>query len=254
MKTAATLSITVPAVVMTIPLLDTALAILRRRLTGQPFHLPDRGHIHHRLLDRGLNTWQALCIIASLCLATGAAAAAATIFRSDALAWFVTLALVVLLVRLRTFGHQEISLVKVRAAGLLTRWGMWLGTSTRPAPRASRSSTSMTFQETWAALTAEAAQCHARRLQVTVENAGQRRGQRVWLAGEQPAGDSSWTISLTFGRAEATCCHLTAEGSDAGKESSWRLLRLAGLLDVCGRHWLAHPDEVPHVLPLERAA
>jgi UDP-GlcNAc:undecaprenyl-phosphate GlcNAc-1-phosphate transferase len=36
-----------------VPLLDIALAIFRRLMTGVPIMLPDRGHLHHRLLDKG---------------------------------------------------------------------------------------------------------------------------------------------------------------------------------------------------------
>ncbi len=43
MKTSATLSITVPAIVMSVPLLDTFFAIVRRKLSGQPFDVGDRG-------------------------------------------------------------------------------------------------------------------------------------------------------------------------------------------------------------------
>ena len=43
-KTTATLSIAVPALVMTIPMLDTLLAIVRRWLTGRRFDVADRGY------------------------------------------------------------------------------------------------------------------------------------------------------------------------------------------------------------------
>jgi UDP-GlcNAc:undecaprenyl-phosphate GlcNAc-1-phosphate transferase len=39
---------------MAIPLLDAGLSIVRRFLRHQPIFGADRGHIHHRLLDRGL--------------------------------------------------------------------------------------------------------------------------------------------------------------------------------------------------------
>lgn len=41
---------------MALPLADTTLAILRRSLSGRGIWYPDRGHVHHRLLDRGLCT------------------------------------------------------------------------------------------------------------------------------------------------------------------------------------------------------
>jgi len=52
-KSATLLSMTAPLIALAIPLLDTALAIVRRFLRRQPVFGPDRGHIHHRLLARG---------------------------------------------------------------------------------------------------------------------------------------------------------------------------------------------------------
>ena len=94
LKTSATLAITAPAVVMTLPMFDIVKAIVRRTLNGRPFDMPDRQHIHHRLLDRGWNPWQVLCLLGALCLTTGAAATAATIFRLDALAWIAAMSLI----------------------------------------------------------------------------------------------------------------------------------------------------------------
>ena len=55
-KSATLFGMTAPLIALTIPLLDTALAIVRRFLRRQPIFGPDRGHIHHRLLARGLTT------------------------------------------------------------------------------------------------------------------------------------------------------------------------------------------------------
>lgn len=46
-------SIVIPIVALGLPILDTALTIVRRFLRLQPIFSPDRGHIHHRLLGRG---------------------------------------------------------------------------------------------------------------------------------------------------------------------------------------------------------
>jgi UDP-GlcNAc:undecaprenyl-phosphate GlcNAc-1-phosphate transferase len=43
-----------PLMALSVPLLDTTLAIARRFLRNQPIFRPDRSHIHHRLLARGL--------------------------------------------------------------------------------------------------------------------------------------------------------------------------------------------------------
>jgi UDP-GlcNAc:undecaprenyl-phosphate GlcNAc-1-phosphate transferase len=52
-KSATILGMTAPLLALTIPLLDTSLAIVRRFLRRQPIFTADRGYIHHRLPDRG---------------------------------------------------------------------------------------------------------------------------------------------------------------------------------------------------------
>jgi UDP-N-acetylmuramyl pentapeptide phosphotransferase/UDP-N-acetylglucosamine-1-phosphate transferase len=47
-----------------IPIYDTFSAILRRQRAHVSFFMPDRGHLHHKLLDMGLSTWQVLAVIA----------------------------------------------------------------------------------------------------------------------------------------------------------------------------------------------
>jgi UDP-GlcNAc:undecaprenyl-phosphate GlcNAc-1-phosphate transferase len=44
-------ALTAPLLVLALPIIDTALAILRRGLRGLPLFRPDRSHLHHRLLE-----------------------------------------------------------------------------------------------------------------------------------------------------------------------------------------------------------
>ena len=68
-----------PAVTIAlVPLLDTLSAVLRRWRLGISFFTPDQFHIHHKLLNLGFNTRQALVIIYALCVILGAAAIVAT--------------------------------------------------------------------------------------------------------------------------------------------------------------------------------
>ncbi len=53
-KSATVLGMTAPLMALSIPLLDTGLAIARRGLRGLPIFGADRRHMHHLLLDRGL--------------------------------------------------------------------------------------------------------------------------------------------------------------------------------------------------------
>jgi len=44
-----------PLFVLALPIVDTALAIVRRGFRGLPILRPDRKHIHHRLLEMGVS-------------------------------------------------------------------------------------------------------------------------------------------------------------------------------------------------------
>jgi len=59
-KASTMLSMMVPLLALSIPLLDVSLSVLRRFLRNKPIFAADRGHIHHRLLDRGLTPRQAV--------------------------------------------------------------------------------------------------------------------------------------------------------------------------------------------------
>jgi UDP-GlcNAc:undecaprenyl-phosphate/decaprenyl-phosphate GlcNAc-1-phosphate transferase len=56
-------SLLVPIVALGIPIGDTLLSMARRWMRGVPVFQADRGHIHHRLLDRGLTQRQAVLVI-----------------------------------------------------------------------------------------------------------------------------------------------------------------------------------------------
>ncbi len=62
-KSAALLGLTVPLLALSVPLLDVSLAVARRFLRNQPIFSADRGHIHHRLLDRGFSARSAVLIL-----------------------------------------------------------------------------------------------------------------------------------------------------------------------------------------------
>ena len=66
-KSATLLGMTAPIMALSIPLLDVTLAIVRRLLRRQPIFTADRGHIHHRLLDRGMSPRRAALALYALC-------------------------------------------------------------------------------------------------------------------------------------------------------------------------------------------
>ncbi len=58
--------------ILLIPILDTIAAILRRIRRHTPIHVPDRQHIHHKLLDLGVSSAGILAIIYSISVVLGA--------------------------------------------------------------------------------------------------------------------------------------------------------------------------------------
>jgi len=77
-KSATLLAMTVPMMALAIPILDVCLSIARRFLSRQPIFGADRGHIHHRLLDRGLSPRR----VALLLYAVGALGALLSVLQS----------------------------------------------------------------------------------------------------------------------------------------------------------------------------
>jgi UDP-GlcNAc:undecaprenyl-phosphate GlcNAc-1-phosphate transferase len=76
-KTAIAISIVVPLLVLALPVLDTAAAIVRRARSGKRITEADRGHFHHQLIFRfGLNVRQAVLLLYAVCFVLGAVALA----------------------------------------------------------------------------------------------------------------------------------------------------------------------------------
>jgi UDP-GlcNAc:undecaprenyl-phosphate/decaprenyl-phosphate GlcNAc-1-phosphate transferase len=66
-KSTTILSMTAPLIALSIPLLDTSLAVVRRFLRHEPIFGPDRGHIHHKLLARGLTPRRVVFLVYIIC-------------------------------------------------------------------------------------------------------------------------------------------------------------------------------------------
>ncbi len=89
-KASTAVSLFVPVLALGVPIFDTLFAIVRRYLEKRPLFSPDRGHIHHRLLDMGITHRRAVLIIYGVCAVFTVAAISVSLGR----AWPVGLALV----------------------------------------------------------------------------------------------------------------------------------------------------------------
>jgi UDP-GlcNAc:undecaprenyl-phosphate GlcNAc-1-phosphate transferase len=71
-KITTVLGLSAPLMAVSLPLIDTSIAIARRLLRNRPIFSPDRGHIHHRLLDRGNSPKRSALLLYGGCIIAGA--------------------------------------------------------------------------------------------------------------------------------------------------------------------------------------
>jgi len=110
-KTTAGFMLVFPLALLSVPILDTSMAILRRKLTGRGIGQADRGHIHHRLQDHGLSRVQTLLAIVGICTTMAAACLLAIALKQDLIAVVVCVGVISTIVAGQIFGFHELSLV-----------------------------------------------------------------------------------------------------------------------------------------------
>ncbi len=236
LKTSATLSITAPAVIMALPMFDTMLAVIRRKLTGQRFDAADRLHIHHRLLDRGLNPGQVLSILGALCLTTGAAATFASFLRNDALAWLAAVSVLAVAIRMRWFGHYELSLIKRAIGRGLTGMASRLFTF-HPGRRspAAADLAALPCDLVWLMLIGKIQAWNVCRMELVLSGPHDRRCQRCWADPvRNRAAETRWSLAIAFRKRDGSYCELRAETLDITGAESLDLTRLTRVLKEFG--------------------
>ena len=74
----AVISFAVPFLILGLPIFDTANAIIRRVAAARSPMSPDRGHVHHKLIDMGFNQKQAVAILYAISATLGLTAVVLT--------------------------------------------------------------------------------------------------------------------------------------------------------------------------------
>ncbi|MFZ9092228.1 MAG: MraY family glycosyltransferase, partial [Planctomycetaceae bacterium] len=115
-KEASAIALLMPLAVWTVPIFDSSMAIVRRKLTGRSIYATDRNHLHHCLLRSGHDNVRVLLVIATLCSISGGAAVLSAYFNEDGFAIAGAVSSIVLLVVTKSFGFVEAKLILRRAA------------------------------------------------------------------------------------------------------------------------------------------
>jgi UDP-GlcNAc:undecaprenyl-phosphate GlcNAc-1-phosphate transferase len=108
-----------PLALLSIPFLDTAAAIIRRRLTGRSIYSVDRAHLHHTLAGRGFGPRASLLLIGLLCALTAAGGTLSVITKQSEFAVIAIAIVMLFLVTNRLFGIAELKLIFSRLGRLL---------------------------------------------------------------------------------------------------------------------------------------
>jgi len=95
MKSAAIISLFTPVAIWGIPIFDTLFAIVRRARNGSPIFMPDKAHLHHRLMALGMTHRQAVLAIYGVSAFFGCAAVLLTYLTSPQAMVLLALLLVI---------------------------------------------------------------------------------------------------------------------------------------------------------------
>ena len=109
-KSVTLVALTVPLLAVSIPLLDVALSIARRYLRNRPIFEADRGHIHHKLLERGLSPKGAVLTIYAFCGALALLSLAASSLRNQFSGWIVIVFCAVAWMAIQQLGYTEFAM------------------------------------------------------------------------------------------------------------------------------------------------
>lgn len=189
-KTSAFVSLLVPVIALSVPLLDVSVAVFRRLLRRQPIFSADRAHIHHRLLDRGLTPRRAVLV---LYLFAALAAGLALLLIAPQAARFKNGVLVLLLVAI-WLGLRELRYKEFNFLGRIVFGGEWqqiLQQNLRLDHLSQAVGAARTPETQWMALVETARECGWSRLRWTTP----ANVQEVEISTGEPA----WTFQVHLG-------------------------------------------------------
>jgi hypothetical protein len=201
------------------------------------------------LLDRGLNAWQALAVVAMLCTITGSAAALASCLNSEPLAWLTSSLMVVSMAQLRYFGHHEYKLLR------RTTVYMWHASRSAviqwlrlPQRRAAPHLETLSFDQAWQSLTMSMAQWPTQKLELRVRQNSDSVERHEWTRALPPSsGGYQWRLIMCFGPKADVRVEMVVSGVDADSNAPRYLSQIGSVLRTFGRYWLENPDRVESV-------
>lgn len=107
----AVVSFAVPFLILGLPIFDTAYAILRRLAQGRSPMSPDRGHLHHKLIDMGFSQKQTVAILYSMSAILGLSAVVLTGSGASKALLLILTVIIAAMIAYRVFSNETKSKV-----------------------------------------------------------------------------------------------------------------------------------------------
>jgi UDP-GlcNAc:undecaprenyl-phosphate GlcNAc-1-phosphate transferase len=204
----------VPLALFTLPILDTAAAIVRRKLTGRSIYCTDRGHLHHCLLRLGLSRERVLLIVITLSVLTATGAVAGGALHNDLLPLAAAGTCAAILIVPRLFGHAEVLLI-VRRMQSLARSLAGL-TAARGHQLEVRLQGSADWTDLWGQLTARACELNLRTIYLDVNAPAVHEGYHAtWQGPDRAAAEDqgdTWSAEIPLNARGQTVGRLSVSG------------------------------------------
>jgi UDP-GlcNAc:undecaprenyl-phosphate GlcNAc-1-phosphate transferase len=190
----AAVSILAPMTLLVLPFIDTAAAILRRKLTGRSLAMSDRAHLHHILLKSGLSIPQALLVVGAFATLAAVGAVMSVVWTQDWIAVATAISVVAGLLFTGLFGRAETSLLKSRVGAILNS----AMTRSENVETEVRLQGTIRWEHVWEELTKQAAVLKLTGIQLDMNAPIWHEGyHRRWLArGTKPDPIKSWRVEL----------------------------------------------------------
>ena len=233
LKGPGTVLLAAPLAVWTIPIFDSAAAILRRKLTGRSIYAADRGHLHHRLLHRLGSNLKVLGLLAATCALTSTAALVSVFLKNDLIALVTCAAIVTIFILTGLFGRIELFMLGSR----LRRIGLsFLPEAMSRRARNSRATFRLQGSQQWDRLLqpfTEAAEelCLSKvDLDVNLPSAHEAY-HATWEQHSEDDFERCWQIELPLLVADQAIGRLTILGERNGESASHEIEQVLDLLE-----------------------
>lgn len=229
LKGPATVALLAPTALLIIPIMDTAAAIIRRKLTGRSIFSTDRGHFHHCLQRRGWSTFKILAITSLCCLVTGTATLCSVYFQNETFAGISILAVVGILVSGRIFGHSEAMLVYHRGRKFLRSLFQKPGHTHKPHEVEVRLHGDIDWSELWMMLVAGSRDLNVQKISLDVNAPSMAESYHAHWDQHQSGEefDADWRVEIPLYFSEQVIGRISFTGA-LDEVPHWEKMQLLG--------------------------